>query len=265
VSGFLLQELFKNPLAEPSILGISSASALAVAFIVFLGIPRLFVHLQWLSGWLLILSSFIGALSVSLFLMFISKGIKEVSTFIIIGFLVSSFCGSIISAFQFYSQSETLKQYVFWSFGSFEGLSEIQVIVYSVSVLAGLFFSFLSVKKLIGFLLGEEYARVLGVNITALKIRVILATCLLTGSTTAMLGPIVFIGLIIPHFCKQIWNPASLWAQILLNIFMGTGFMLVVSLIMAYTQLPVNILSSIIGVPTILFMILKNKLKNSSY
>ncbi|MDR2121722.1 MAG: iron ABC transporter permease [Flavobacteriaceae bacterium] len=265
VSGFLLQELFKNPLAEPSILGISSASALAVAFVVFLGIPQSFVHFWWLSGWTLIFSSFTGAFVISLLLLSLSKEIKEVSTFIIVGFLISSFCGAIISVLQFYSQSETLKQYVFWSFGSFEGLSEAQIVVYFTCVITGLFLAFLSVKKLIGFLLGEEYAKVLGVNIAKLKMLIILSVCLLTGSTTAMLGPIVFIGIIIPHFCRQIWNPASLWSQILLNIFSGIGFMLIVSLIMAHTQLPVNILSSVIGIPVILFMILKNKLKNSSY
>lgn len=265
VSGFLLQELFKNPLAEPSILGISSASALAVACLVFLGVPQLLVSFEWLSGWVPIVSAFAGALLVSVLLLFISQGIKEVSTFIIIGFLISSFCGSLISALQFYSQSEVLKQYVFWSFGSFEGLSGIQILVYGICVISGLFPAFFSVKKLIGFLLGEEYAKVLGVNMTGLKIWIVIAICLLTGSTTAMLGPIVFIGIIIPHFCRQIWNPADLWAQIILNIFSGIAFMLLISLIMSYTQLPVNILSSLIGVPTIFFMILKMRLKNSLY
>ncbi len=265
VSGFLLQELFKNPLAEPSILGISSASALTVALVIFLGIPHFFEDYEWISGWVIILSAFAGALAVSLLLLSVTRNIKNAATFIIIGLLISSFCGSIISALQFYSQSETLKQYVIWSFGSFEGLSSVQTLVYFSCVLAGLIPAFLSVKKLIGFLMGEEYAKVLGVNVTLLKVWVILAVALLTGSTTAMLGPIVFIGIIIPHFCRQIENPASLWAQMLLNIFTGIGFMLIISLIMAKTQLPVNILSSIIGVPVILFMILKNKFRNSSY
>lgn len=265
VSGFLLQELFKNPLAEPSILGISSASALAVAFSVFLGGTQLLISFQWLTGWLLILSALLGAWIVSVFLIFLSQRIKEVSTFIIIGFLISSFCGSLISILQIYSQSETLKQYTFWSFGSFEGLSGIQIWVYSICVISGLFPAFLAVKELIGFLLGNEYAKVLGVNMYRLKVWVVLAVCLLTGSTTAMLGPIVFIGIIIPHFCRQIWNPSALWAQILLNIFSGIGFMLFISLIMSYTLLPVNILSSLIGIPTILFMILKTRFKNSMY
>lgn len=223
------------------------------------------VSFEWLSGWVLIVSAFAGALLVSVLLLFISQGIKEVSTFIIVGFLISSFCGSLISTLQFYSQSEVLKQYVFWSFGSFEGLSGIQILVYGICVISGLFLAFFSVKKLIGFLLGEEYAKVLGVNMTRLKIWIVIAVCLLTGSTTAMLGPIVFIGIIIPHFCRQIWNPADLWAQIILNIFSGIAFMLLISLIMSYTQLPVNILSSLIGVPTIFFMILKMRLKNSLY
>ncbi len=265
VSGFLLQELFKNPLAEPSVLGISSASALAVALVIFVGIPQFFEQYEWLSGWIIILSAFVGAFMVSLLLLSVTKSIKNASTFIIVGLLVSSFCGSIISALQFYSQSETLKQYVIWSFGSFEGLSSVQTMVYLICVLAGLIPAFLSVKQLTGFLLGEEYAKTLGVNVTKLKVWIILAVVLLTGSTTAMLGPIVFIGIIIPHFCRQIWSPSSLWKQLLLNIFTGIGFMLVISLIMAKTQLPVNIVSSVIGIPAILFMILKNKFRNSSY
>lgn len=262
VSGFLLQELFKNPLAEPSVLGITSASALAVALVIFSGGGVVLLHYQWLSGWLLIVSAFVGALLTSLLLLFIARGIKNVSTFIIIGFLLSSFSGSLISTLQFYSQSESLKQYVYWSFGSFEGLSGKQVLVFTICTIIGLLSAFISVEKLIGFLMGEEYAKVLGVNMTKLKVNILIAVCLLTGSTTAMLGPIVFVGIIIPHFCRQIWNPAALWIQINLNILTGIGFMLLVSLIMSYTQLPVNILSSLIGVPTILFIILKYRVKN---
>lgn len=262
VSGFLLQELFKNPLAEPSVLGITSASALAVALLIFLGGGLFFLQYQWLEGWLLIISAFTGALLTSLLLLFISKEIKNISTFIIIGFLLSSFCGSLISTLQFYSQSESLKQYVYWSFGSFEGLSGNQISVFTICTILGLLPAFMSVKKLIGYLMGEEYAKVLGVNMAKLKINILIAVCLLTGCTTAMLGPIVFVGIIIPHFCRQIWNPSALWAQINLNILIGSGFMLLVSLIMSYTQLPVNILSSLIGVPTILFIILKDRFKN---
>jgi iron complex transport system permease protein len=262
VSGFLLQELFKNPLAEPSVLGITSASALAVALVIFSGGGVILLNYQWLGGWLLIISSFIGALLTSLLLLFIAKGIKNISTFIIIGFLLSSFSGSLISTLQFYSQSESLKQYVYWSFGSFEGLSGKQILAFAICTVTGLVPAFISVKKLIGFLMGEEYAKVLGVNMTKLKVNILIAVCLLTGSTTAMLGPIVFIGIIIPHFCRQIWNPSALWIQINLNILIGSLFLLLISLIMSYTQLPVNILSSLIGVPTILFIIFKDRNKN---
>lgn len=262
VSGFLLQELFKNPLAEPSVLGITSASALAVALMIFCGGTIFFINYQWLSGWLVIACAFVGALFASILLLFMAKGINSISTFIIIGFLLSSFCGSLISILQFYSQSESLKQYVFWSFGSFEGLSRVQIFVYAICTIVGLFAAFLSVRKLIGYLMGEEYAKVLGVNLTHLKITVLIAVCFLTGSTTAMLGPIVFVGIIIPHFCRQIGNPSALWIQIILNILVGSKFMLLINLIMIYTQLPVNILSSLIGVPTILFIILKDRINN---
>ncbi|WP_128332041.1 iron ABC transporter permease [Apibacter sp. HY039] len=265
VSGFLLQEFFKNPLAEPSILGISSGSALSVAFIIFSGVPALLFNFEWLSGWILILSSLVGSVSVSLLLLFIAKNMRDTSTFIIVGFLISAFCGSVIGALQFYSESEALKQYVVWSFGSFEGLSKVQIIVYGFCTCLGLLPAFLSIKNLTGFLLGNNYARILGINMTILKLLIITSICLLTGSTTAMLGPIVFIGIIIPHFCRLLWNPAALWEQMILNILCGTGFMLLISLIIVQTQLPVNILSSLIGIPTILFMIVKNKFKTYSF
>ncbi|TWP23001.1 iron ABC transporter permease [Apibacter muscae] len=263
VSGFLLQELFKNPLAESSILGISSASALSVSLIIFFGGSYWLLEYPLLSNWMLAIGAFLGALIVSIFLLLTIKKIKNISMFIIIGFLISSFCGSIISMLQFYSQSEKLKQYVFWSFGSFEGLTSMQLIIYALFIVLGLFLALMSVKNLTGFLLGEEYAKVLGVSVISMKACIILSVCFLSGSTTAMLGPIVFIGIIIPHFCRQIWNPASLWNQIILNIWVGVGFMLIVSLVMSYTQLPVNILSSIIGVPTILVMILKTNSKTN--
>ncbi|MDR3271968.1 MAG: iron ABC transporter permease [Flavobacteriaceae bacterium] len=265
VSGFLLQELFKNPLADASILGVSSASALAVALIIFLGIPQFFINNEWLSGWTLVMGSLVGSFLVSLLLLLITNLIKDVATFIIIGFLISSLCGSLVGALQFYSQSEELKQYVIWSFGSLSGLSNVQIMFFFICTVIGLFFAGLSVRMLTGFLLGEEYSKTLGINIKRMKIFIILAICFLVGSATAMLGPIMFIGIIIPHFCRQIWNPASLWIQLILNILFGIGFMLLLGIIMEWTQLPVNILSSVIGVPTILFMIFNSKFKHSNY
>lgn len=261
VSGFLLQELFKNPLASPSVLGVSSASSLGVALLIFVGIPPFLKNSEFLSGWILTLSAMAGAILISLLLISIIKYMKDGATFIIVGILISAFCGSIIGTLQFYSASEALKQYVIWSFGSFSSLTTSQTWILFICILLGLLPAFISIKMLQGFLLGEQYAKVIGVNLSKMQLLIILSSCILVGSTTAMLGPIVFIGIIIPHFCRQIWNPSHLYKQLILNILVGINFMLIIGILLDLTKLPVNIISTIIGFPTAIFMIFNKRQK----
>ncbi|WP_259131658.1 FecCD family ABC transporter permease [Chryseobacterium ginsenosidimutans] len=254
-SGFLMQEYFQNPLAGPDILGITSVASLSVAFYILfsynISLP------DFLQNSLLSLSSIIGSLLLMLVLLSMSNKFQDKSYLIIFGFLVSAFAGAIVSLLQFYAENQSLKNYILWSFGANNMVSRNQIFVLSILVLIGLFICFKSIKPLIGNSLGSSYAQSLGVNLNQLKLLIIVASSLLSASVTAFLGPILFIGIIVPHFCRLIYNPAKLWQQWILNMFLGMLMMLLFSIVAEKSQIPLNVISSIFGIPVILMMLLK--------
>lgn len=255
VSGFLMQELLKNPLADPSILGITSASSLGVSIYIFSGIPLLFYQYNFLTGWLLIISSFLGALPVSLLLLFILEKVKDNYIFIILGFLISAFCSTIISLLQFISLAEKLKQYNIWSFANLTSLSYNQLILFAFCTIIGLILAIISTKSLQSFILGQEYALALGIDSKKMKRLLILSICIFIASTTAMLGPIVFISIIIPYFCRLLWNSTQLIYQLIFNALLGIILMLLIVIITTFTKIPLNILVTLISIPIIFIMI----------
>ncbi|WP_374458825.1 FecCD family ABC transporter permease [Chryseobacterium taeanense] len=254
-SGFLMQEYFQNPLAGPDILGITSVASLSVAFYIFffynISLP------DFLQNTFLSLSSILGSMALMLVILSVAGKFQDKSYLVIFGFLVSAFAGAIVSLLQFYAENQSLKNYILWSFGANNMVSRNQIYVLSVLVLAGLFISFKTIKPLIGNSLGTSYAQSLGVNLNRLKILIILSSSLLSASVTAFLGPILFIGIIIPHFCRLIYNPSKLWQQWILNMFLGMLIMLFFSIIAEKTQIPLNVISSVFGIPVILTMLLR--------
>lgn len=254
-SGFLMQEYFQNPLAGPDILGITSIASLSVAFYIFFSYNILLP--EFLQNSFLSLSAIIGSLLLMLVLLSISNKFQDKSYLIIFGFLVSAFAGAIVSLLQFYAENQSLKNYILWSFGANNMVSRNQIIVLSILVFIGLFICFKTIKPLIGNSLGNSYAQSLGVNLNHLKILIIVTSSLLSASITAFLGPILFIGIIVPHFCRLIYNPAKLWQQWILNMFLGMLIMLLFSIAAEKTQIPLNVISSLFGIPVILMMLLK--------
>ncbi|WP_185144649.1 FecCD family ABC transporter permease [Chryseobacterium phosphatilyticum] len=254
-SGFLMQEYFQNPLAGPDILGITSVASLSVAFYIFFSHDILIP--EFLQNSFLSLSAIAGSLVLMLILLSMSNRFQDKSYLIIFGFLVSAFAGAIVSLLQFYAENQSLKNYILWSFGANNMVSRNQVYVLSILLFTGLFFCFKTIKPLIGNSLGTSYAQSLGVNLKQLKLLIIIASSLLSASVTAFLGPILFIGIIVPHFCRLIYNPSKLWQQWILNMFLGMLVMLVFSIIAEKTQIPLNVISSVFGIPVILGMLLK--------
>jgi len=254
-SGFLMQEYFQNPLAGPDILGITSVASLSVAFYIFFS--HSIVLPEFLQNSFLSLSAIVGSLLLMLVLLSMSNKFQDKSYLIIFGFLVSAFAGAIVSLLQFYAENQSLKNYILWSFGANNMVSRNQIIVLSILVAIGLFFCFKTIKPLIGNSLGSSYAQSLGVNLNHLKILIIVTSSLLSASITAFLGPILFIGIIVPHFCRLIYNPSKLWQQWILNMFLGMLIMLVFSITAEKTQIPLNVISSLFGIPVILVMLLK--------
>ncbi|PQA92992.1 ABC transporter permease [Chryseobacterium shigense] len=254
-SGFLMQEYFQNPLAGPDILGITSVASLSVAFYIFFSHD--FLIPEFLQNSFLSLSAIAGSLVLMLVLLSLSNKFQDKSYLIIFGFLVSAFAGAIVSLLQFYAENQSLKNYVLWSFGANNMVTRNQIYVLSALVFIGLFFCFKTIKPLIGNSLGTSYAQSLGVNLNQLKILIIAASSLLSASITAFLGPILFIGIIVPHFCRLIYNPSKLWQQWILNMFLGMLVMMLFSVVAEKTQIPLNVISSVFGIPVILLMLLK--------
>jgi iron complex transport system permease protein len=254
-SGFLMQEYFQNPLAGPDILGITSVASLSVAFYIFFSHNILLP--EFLQNSLLSLSAIGGSLLLMLILLSMSNRFQDKSYLIIFGFLVSAFAGAIVSLLQFYAENQSLKNYILWSFGANNIVSRNQIYVLFVLVLIGAFICFRAIKPLIGNSLGNSYAQSLGVNLKQLKLLIIVASSLLSASITAFLGPILFIGIIVPHFCRLVYNPSKLWQQWILNMFLGMLIMLLFSVIAEKTQIPLNVISSVFGIPVILMMLLK--------
>lgn len=254
-SGFLMQEYFQNPLAGPDILGITSVASLSVAFYIFFSHNILLP--EFLQNSFLSLSAIGGSLLLMLILLSMSNRFQDKSYLIIFGFLVSAFAGAIVSLLQFYAENQSLKNYILWSFGANNMVTRNQIYLLSVLVFIGMFICFKAIKPLIGNSLGNSYAQSLGVNLKQLKLLIIIASSLLSASITAFLGPILFIGIIVPHFCRLVYNPSRLWQQWILNMFLGMLIMLLFSVIAEKTQIPLNVISSVFGIPVILMMLLK--------
>jgi len=254
-SGFLLQEYFKNPLAGPDVLGITSVSSLFVAFYIFFSqnilIPDFFQN-SFIS-----LSSIIGSVILMMILLLFSNRFRDKSFIIIFGFLISALAGAVVSFLQFYVESQSLKNYMLWTFGANNQASLIQISILTILILIGLVFTFKSIKPLIGNALGTAYAQSFGISQSKLKISIIVASSLLSASVTAFLGPILFIGVVVPHFCRMIWNPAQLWHQWILNMILGVFIMQVFSIISELSQFPINIITTFFGIPVILLMLMK--------
>ena len=255
-SGFLLQEYFQNPLAGPSVLGITSVASLSVAFYIFFS--QNFFLPEFLQNGFLSISAIVGSLLLILVLLAFSNRFQDKSFLIIFGFLVSALAGAVVSILQFYADSQSLKNYILWSFGANNSVTKNQIFILTIIVLFGLFLSFKSIKPLIGNTLGTNYAQSLGVNMKALKYLIIIASSLLSASVTAFLGPVLFIGIVVPHFSRMIYNPAKLWQQWILNMVLGILIMEGFSIISETTQFPLNLITSLFGIPVILMMLLRS-------
>ena len=256
-SGFLLQEYFQNPLAGPSVLGITSVASLSVAFYIFFS--QDFILPEFLQNSFLSFSAIFGSLLLMLLLLAFSGKFQDKSFLIIFGFLVSALAGAVVSILQFYAENQSLKNYILWSFGANNQVSRNQIWILFIIVILGLFLTFKTIKPLIGNSLGTAYAQSLGVNLKQLKYFVIIASSLLSASVTAFLGPILFIGIVVPHFCRMLFNPAKLWQQWILNMLLGILIMEFFSIISESSQFPLNVITSLFGIPVILMMMLKKK------
>ena len=259
VAGLMMQTLFRNPLADPYILGVSSGASLGVALITMASaiLPAMLVS----SGWAMIISAIAGASVVLLLVVAVSFRVQNAVTLLIVGIMFGTIAGSVVSILQNFSNPDAIKLFVMWTFGSLSAVTWDYMQVLLPVSLAGLGMTFLLHKKMDGLLLGENYARGLGIPVIRTRFWIVIATGLLAGGITAFTGPIAFVGVAIPHIARGLFRTSSHKILLPATLLCGASLLLlcdIISQIPAYT-LPINTISSLFGAPVILWIILKKK------
>jgi iron complex transport system permease protein len=264
LSGLLMQTIFRNPMAGPDVLGISSGASLGVAFVI-LGFSSNISpdSLKGLGNWILVTASWAGAGAVMLLIMFISTRVKDIMTILILGIMLSSGISAIVTIMQYFSNETMLKSYIIWTMGSLGNLTSGQLNVLLISVSVGIFLSLVSAKMLNALLLGENYARSIGLNVMLARVIIFTCTCILAGSVTAFCGPISFIGIAVPHIARIALKTSDHKILIPGTILAGAAVMLasdIISQLPGYDNvLPVNSVTSLIGIPVVIWVIFSNR------
>lgn len=259
VAGLLMQTLFRNPLADPYILGVSSGAGLGVAITMMSAslLPAFFIS----SGWGIIGAAVIGAAVVLLLVILVSYRLNNSVSLLIVGIMFGTIAGSIVSILQNFSNPDAIKLYVMWTFGSLSAVTWENMQVLFPVILTGLILAFVLHKKSDGLLLGENYARGLGINIRQTRIWIVVATGLLAGGITAFTGPIAFVGIAIPHLARGVFKTAKHKILIPASVLIGATLILICDIITQIPEytLPINTVSALFGAPVIIWIILRRK------
>jgi len=263
ISGLLMQTLFRNPLAGPFVLGISSGASLGVALLI-LGSSFFggFLFLQP-TNWSIAIASSLGSFLVLSAVILAANKVRNTMSILIIGLMFGSFTAAIISVLSYFSEAEQIQQYVFWSFGSLGNLSWDELTIFIIIYLIGFAGVFAIIKTLNSLVLGEKYAKSLGINIKQSRIIILVITSLLTGVITAFSGPIAFIGLAVPHIAKLIFTTSNHKILIPATAITGAIVLLICDIIaqlptLEYT-LPINAITSLFGAPVVIWLLIRKK------
>ncbi|WP_313113134.1 FecCD family ABC transporter permease [Aequorivita sediminis] len=264
ISGLLMQTLFRNPLAGPFVLGLSSGASLGVAILI-LGASAFggFFGTMLLSQWSLVIASALGSFLVLLAVLAVTFKIKDTMAILIIGLMFGSVTTAVVSVLSYFSNAEQLQQYIFWSFGSLGNQSWQGVTILSICFLAGLILSIISSKSLNTLLLGENYAKSMGIHIKKTTFIIILATSVLAGGITAFVGPIAFVGLAVPHLVRQFYKTSNHLILLPAVLLCGSLLMLICDTIaqLPFSEftLPINAITSLIGAPVVIWLLVRKR------
>ena len=259
VSGLQMQTLFRNPLAGPYVLGVSSGASLGVAMFL-LGAPLLGIaaspSLQLLgtagAAWL-------GSGVILMAIMALSRRIKDIMVILILGMMVGSAIGAVVEILQYLSNENALKSFVVWTMGSLGDITATQLQLVVPTVLVGLILAVALIKPLNLLLLGENYARTMGLNIVRSRRMIFASTILLAGSVTAFCGPIGFVGLAVPHLARMIFAAADHRILIPASMMTGAVVMLVCDIVSKAMALPINTVTALMGIPIVIFVVVRNR------
>ncbi|MDZ8261174.1 iron ABC transporter permease [Nostoc sp. ChiQUE01b] len=270
VSGLQMQTLFKNPLAGPFVLGISSGASLGVALVVLTAsttTPTLLADLGIISDFGLVIAASLGAASVLGMMLVVSRRVQDTMTLLILGLLFGYATSAIVSILLQFSSKERIQSYIMWTFGSFAGVTWKQLVVLIPVILLSLFLAVLQSKSLNALLLGESYARSLGLTVQKTRFSIITSASILAGAITAFCGPIAFLGVAIPHLCRSLFNTSDHRILIPSVTIMGAILALLADLFsqLAVSQmvLPLNAVTALIGTPVVTWVILRRNSQKS--
>lgn len=248
VSGLQMQTLFRNPLAGPYVLGISSGASLGVALIVMAGIGSS----VGIAG-----AAWIGSSAVLVLIAAAASRIKDIMVILILGMMLSSGISAVVQILQYLSNDESLKSFVIWTMGSLGDVTWDRMAVLVPAVTAGLVLSAATIKPLNLLLLGEEYARTMGLDLQRWRGMIFLSTTLLAGTVTAFCGPIGFIGLAIPHLTRMIIHDANHRVLLPATILCGSAVMLMCDIVSKLFTLPINAITALVGIPIVVWVVLR--------
>ncbi|MCX7822224.1 MAG: iron ABC transporter permease [Syntrophobacterales bacterium] len=267
IAGLKMQTLFRNPLAGPYVLGISSGASLGVAILVLsawnLGLPAVFSKTALLGNISIVVASIIGAgIAFSVVIAF-SRKVQHSVTLLIIGLMIGYISNAFVEVLLQFAAEHQMQRFITWTFGSFGGVTWVQLKVFVPTVTMGLFLAVVMMKPLNALLLGEGYARSMGVNVQRTRILLISGSSLLAGGVTAFCGPVAFIGIAVPHLCRLIFRTSDHRILVPAVILMGAILAMTADLISqvpgSKIVLPLNAVTSIIGAPVVIWVILKRR------
>ncbi len=250
VSGLQMQTLFRNPLAGPYVLGISSGASLGVALVVLAGVGSSI----GIAG-----AAWLGAALVLVVIAAVGHRIKDIMVILILGMMFSSGVGAIVQILQYLSKEESLKAFVIWTMGSLGDVTFDQLAVLVPSIIAGLLLAVVTIKPLNLLLFGEEYAVTMGLNIRRSRGLLFLSTTLLAGTVTAFCGPIGFIGLAMPHVTRMLFRNSDHRVLVPGTVLSGAAVLLLCDLVSKMFTLPINAITALLGIPIVVWVVLRNK------
>lgn len=272
VSGLQMQTLFRNPLADPYVLGISSGASLGVALVVLAAGTTgsvLIAGLGFLGDFGLAAAASLGAALVLALVLLVARRVQSAVTLLILGLMFGYTTGALVSLLIYFSIADRIQIYLSWTFGSFGGVTWGQMPVFAPIITLGLVAALLLVKPLNALLLGETYARSLGLNVRRARLWIIISTALLAGAVTAFCGPIGFLGIAVPHLCRAIFGTSDHRILVPASIMLGATVALLADWVAqvpgSQVILPLNAVTALIGAPVVIWIILRRRALQTSF
>ncbi|TKG95641.1 iron ABC transporter permease [Puteibacter caeruleilacunae] len=273
VAGLLMQTMFRNPLAGPYVLGISSGASLGVALFILAAhvvsgsIVGIFSGM--LGNWSLVIFAIAGSSLIMLLVILLSYKVRDSVSLLIVGIMFGSITGAVVNVLQYFSDPVSVQSFVIWTFGSLSGVTwdKLYILVPLVSI--GLLLAMYLLKPLNALLLGENQARLIGINVKRLRLLIIISTCIMAGTLTAFTGPIAFIGIAVPHMVRSIFKTSDHKILIPGVILVGSILMLICDIISQLpgmdSTLPINSVTAIFGAPVVIWVIIKSRNVKASF